>query len=215
MSDICKNNAPTARKLAICVFKIEAKANLFWDKSTGRRHAFFGIGATQPTAIFDGKTSSRTWRPVRLKMDASFLGFTHRRPKKRSVASVSWTTSRREICDGAWIDGHHTWRRVFPKMEIELLGFANRRPKKRFATSVSRKYGEKTSRSEGRLELMVWRLWLLLLCLYSSLLNSGEGDRGGKDVSCIRIKTGGNGRNLNCRGSYPELDSHTYWKSWT
>ena len=89
------------------------------------------------------------------------------------------------------------------KMEIELLGFANRRPKKRFATSVSRKYGEKTSRSEGRLELMVWRLWLLLLCLYSSLLNSGEGDRGGKDVSCIRIKTGGNGRNLNCRGSYP------------
>ena len=52
---MCRNNDPTVRKLAICIFKnIEAKANLFWDKSAGRRHGFFGIRATQPTVIFDG-----------------------------------------------------------------------------------------------------------------------------------------------------------------
>ena len=179
------NNDPTVRKLAICVFKDrkQAKANLFWDKSAGRRHGFFGIGATQPTVIFNGWSVG--WRQnFRLRVEA-------REAEDGSRLLGFYTSEAEEEIRGVGFENHqltgNLWRHV------------GRQPP-RMATRVSEKWisnswvlqiagqeeicnvgfakgWRKTNRSEGRLELKVWRLWLLLLCLHSSLVNSGERDK--------------------------------------
>ena len=258
MSDVCKNNYPTVRKLAICVFKIEAKANLFWDKSAGRRHGFFGIGATQSTAVFDG-----VW------VDGKTSGRVQSREAENGRRLLWFYTSEaeEEIRGVSFVNHQSTgnlWRRVGrrpPRVAARVLGnkdqalgFCKSEAKEEIC-SVSFTNGlRKTNRSQeeehqqrkqrgkeererrknnamkivGNMRLYAlirilthlftyFHLYVFakntllkqhfqnscISCYILTLISLFCAIGFFWHVSCIRIKTGGDGRNLNRRWSFP------------
>ena len=149
--------------------KIEAKANLFWDKVQEE-----GVGSSESEQHSQWRSSMACGSTA--KLQATHVGTSRWRWTLASwVLHIGgqrrdpWRWFHEPPVNGKSVTAHGSTATTRGGACLQngdrTLGFCKLEAKEEICNIGFAKGWRKTSKSEGRLELMVWRLWLLLLCL--------------------------------------------------